>query len=167
MTIRRCWTRWPAAALLGLAACGESGYDGELGGDSRLRGGWTAEFQVASPLRLRSDTAAAGTVRGELVLMENRVVQNVARLHGPPTHYGAYGADFRSAGLPAPPPGRVPTVVARLAGGDSVAMVLDGIGSGIVLTGRLDADSIAGRWSYAGDRAGGANGTFVLRRPRE
>lgn len=167
MTIRRSWTRWSAAGLLGLAACGERGYDGELGGDPRLRGGWTAEFQVASPLRLRSDSAAVGTVRGELVLMENRVVQNVTRLHGPPTHYGAYGADFRSFGLPVPAPGRVPTVTARLAGGDSVALVLDGIGSGIVLTGRLDADSVAGRWTYAGDRAGGANGTFVLRRPKD
>lgn len=167
MTIRRSWTRWSAAAVLGLAACGETGYSGELGGDPRLRGGWTAEFQVASSPRLRSDTAAAEAVRGELVLMENRVVHSAARLHGPPTHYGAYAADFRAAGLPVPPPGRVPTVTARLAGGDSVQMVLDGIGNGILLTGRLDADSVAGRWSYAGDRAGGANGTFVLRRPRE
>lgn len=167
MTIRRRFETWSAAALLGLAACGESGYTGELGGDPRLRGGWTAEFHVASSPRLRTDTASLGTVRGELVLMENRVVQSTARLHGPPTHYGAYGADFRSVGLPVPPPGRVPTVTARLAGGDSVEMVLDGIGSGIVLTGHLDADSIAGRWSYAGDRAGGANGTFVLRRPRD
>ncbi|HEX6372819.1 MAG TPA: hypothetical protein VF006_28110 [Longimicrobium sp.] len=167
MTIQRSWTRWSAAALLGLAACGESGPSGELGGDPRLRGGWTAEFQVASPLRLRTDTATVGTVRGELVLMENRVVQSVARLQGPPTHYGAYGADFRSFGLPVAATGRVPTVAARITSADSVEMVLDGVGSGIVLTGRLDADSVAGRWTYAGDRAGGANGTFVLRRPRD
>lgn len=152
---------------MGLAACGESGPTGELGGDPRLRGGWTAEFQVASPLRVHTDTSTIPTVHGELVLMENRVVQSVARLHGPPTHYGAYGVNFRSFGLPVPPPGRVPTVTARLAAGDSVEMVLDGIGSGILLSGRLDADSIAGRWTYAGDRAGGANGTFVLRRPRD
>jgi hypothetical protein len=167
MTIRIRLGRWSAGTLLGLAACGDAGYTGELGGDPRLRGGWTAEFQVASSLRLRSDSATAGTVRGELVLMENRVVHNVARLRGPPTHYGAYGADFRSFGLPVPAPGRVPTVVARLADGDSVAMVLDGIGSGIVLTGRLESDTIAGRWLYAGDRAGGAHGTFVLRRPKD
>lgn len=167
MTIRRWCGRWSAAALLGLAACEETGPTGELGGDPRLRGGWTAEFQVASSPRLRNDTATVGTVLGELVLMENRVVQSVARLHGPPTHYGAYGADFRSVGLPVPSPGRVPTVTARLARGDSVEMVLDGIGSGIVLTGRLDSDSVAGRWTYAGDRAGGANGTFVLRRPKD
>jgi hypothetical protein len=46
-------------------------------------------------------------------------------------------------------------------------MVLDGIGGGILLTGRLNADSVAGRWTYAGDRAGGASGTFVLRRTRD
>jgi hypothetical protein len=167
MMIPGSWTRWSVAAVLGLAACGETVYSGELGGDPRLRGGWTAEFQVASSPRLRADTATVGTVRGELVLMENRVVHSAARLHGPPTHYGAYAADFRGVGLPVPPPGRVPTVTARLTGGDSVQMVLDGIGRGILLTGRLDADSVAGRWSYAGDRAGGANGTFVLRRPKD
>jgi hypothetical protein len=153
--------------MLALAACADAGYSGELGGDPRLGGGWTAEFQVTSPLRLRGDSAVVESVQGRLVLMENRVVHGVPRLHGPPTHYGAYGADFRGFGLPVPPPGRVPTVAARLSGGDSVEMVLEGIGSGLLLTGRLDADSITGRWTYAGDRAGGANGTFVLRRPKD
>jgi hypothetical protein len=167
MTIRSRWRRWGAAAVLALAGCGDTGYSGELSGDPRLGGGWTAEFHVASPLQLRSDSAAVESVQGQLVLMENRVVHGVPRLHGAPTHYGAYGADFRAFGLPVPPPGRVPTVAARLADGDSVEMVLDGIGSGLLLTGHLDADSITGRWTYAGDRAGGANGTFVLRRPKD
>ena len=162
----RIRTRWSVAALLAVGACGESAAGGALGGDPRLGGGWTAEFWVASPLRL-GDTAAPRNVPGSLVLMENRVVQSFGRLRGPPTHYGAYGADFRPFGLPIPSPGRVPTVTARLAEADSVEMVLDGIGTGILLVGRLDSDSIAGRWSYAGDRAGGANGTFVLRRPAD
>lgn len=167
MTIRNRWGRWGAAALLGLAACGERAYDGELGGDPRLRGGWAADFQLASPLRLRTDTAATTTVHGEVVLMENRLVHAVPRLHGAPSHYGTYGADFRSFGLPVAAAGRVPTVAARITAADSVEMVMDGIGSGIVLTGRMESDSIAGRWWYAGDRAGGAQGTFVLRRPRD
>jgi hypothetical protein len=167
MTIRRGWRRWSAAALLGVAACGDSGPDTSLGGDPRLRGGWTADFQLASPLRLRTDTAAAATVHGEVVLMENRLVRTIPRLHGSPSHYGTYGADFRSFGLPLPTAGRVPTVAARISGADSVEMVMDGIGSGILLTGRMESDTVAGRWWYAGDRAGGAEGTFVLRRPKE
>jgi hypothetical protein len=159
--------RWSAAALLGLAACGETGYTGELGGDPRLRGNWTAEFQVASPLRLRSDTTTVRTVHGEVVLMENRLLYTYPRLHGAPTHYGTYNADFRSMGLLVPAAGKIPTIAARITRADSVEMVMDGVGSGVLLTGRLDADSIAGRWTYAGDRAGGANGTFVLRRPRD
>lgn len=167
MTIRRWTGGWAAAAVLALAGCGEAGPIGQLGGDPRLGGGWTAEFQVVTPMRLTTDTLPVASVIADLVLMENNQVQTVPRLHGPPTHYGAYGGDFRAFGLPVPPAGRVPTVAARLARGDSVEMVLDGIGSGLVLTGRLDSDSIAGRWNYAGDRTGGAHGTFVLRRPRD
>jgi hypothetical protein len=161
------WTRWSAAALLGLAACGGDSGAGELGGDPRLRGGWTADFQLASPLRLRSDSAAGSTIHGEVLLMENRTVHALPQLHGAPTHYGTYGADFRGLGLPVPAAGRVPTIAARTSGADSVEMVMDGIGSGIVLTGRMESDTIAGRWFYAGDRAGGAEGTFVLRRPKK
>ncbi|HEU4885470.1 MAG TPA: hypothetical protein VFT45_24695 [Longimicrobium sp.] len=159
--------RWSAAALLALAACGGDGDGGQLGGDPRLRGGWAADFKLASPLRLTSDSAAGSTIHGEVLLMENRTVRALPQLHGAPTHYGTYGADFRGFGLPVPTAGRVPTIAARISGADSVEMVMEGIGSGIVLTGRMEADTIAGRWSYAGDRAGGAQGTFVLRRPKE
>jgi hypothetical protein len=160
------WTRWSAAALLALAACGGDRSDGELSGDPRLRGAWAADFQLASPLRL-TDTPAGTTIHGEVLLMENRTVRALPPLHGAPTHYGTYGADFSGFGLPVPTAGRVPTIAARTSGADSVEMVMDGIGSGIILTGRMESDTIAGRWSYAGDRAGGAQGTFVLRRPKD
>ena len=161
------WTRWSVAALLALAACGGDRGGGQLGGDPRLRGGWAADFQLASPLRLTSDSAAGSTIHGEVLLMENRTVRALPQLHGAPTHYGTYGADFRGFGLPVPTPGRVPTIAARISGADSVEMVMDGIGGGIRLTGRMESDSIAGRWVYAGDRAGGAQGTFVFRRAKD
>jgi hypothetical protein len=160
------WTRWSVVALLALAACGGDDGGGELGGDPRLRGGWTAEFQLASPLRL-TDTPAGATIHGQVLLMENRTVRALPPLHGAPTHYGTYGADFRGFGLPLPAAGRVPTIAARTSGADSVEMVMDGIGSGIILNGRMESDTVAGRWFYAGDRAGGAEGTFVLRRPKD
>jgi hypothetical protein len=159
-------TQWSAVALLALAACGGDGDGGQPGGDPRLRGDWAADFQVASPLRL-TDGAAGTTVRGEVMLMENHTVHALPRLRGAPSHYGTYGADFRGFGLPAPTAGRVPTIAARGSGADSVEMVMDGIGNGIVLTGRMESDTIAGRWVYIGDRTGGAQGTFVFRRPKD
>ncbi|HYR10212.1 MAG TPA: hypothetical protein VEQ60_20730, partial [Longimicrobium sp.] len=167
MTIRVRWMRWTAVAALATAACDGSGRDGSVPrADTRLDGAWTAEFRLTSPLQL-ANGAPQGSLSAEVVLMENPAVRAVPGLHGTPTHYGAYAADFRPFALPTAATGRVPTVAARLAGGDSVEMVLDGIGSGLLLTGRLDADSVAGRWTYPGDRAGGANGTFVLRRRKD
>ncbi len=128
----------------------------------RLAGRWTGDFRLVVPLRLREDTARAGTLHGEIVLTGSRDPASDPGLAGPPTHLGVHTVDFARFHLGARAHGHVPTAAARLTAGDSVEVMLQP--SRVKLVGRLRGDSIVGRWSYHGDRSAGANGRFILHR---
>jgi hypothetical protein len=152
------------ALLALLAACGGAGVRG-TGADrpERLDGRWALVLRLEEPIQVRGDTAA-GPVRGEISLIDNRVVRSEPALPGRPTHYGVYAADFAPFGFTADV-GRVPTAVARLVGADSVEIALDPEGErAVVLAGKLSGDSVAGHWRYEWGRATGAAGRFVMRR---
>ena len=114
-------------------------------------------------MQLRGDTAAAGTVRGEIALIDDPAQRGVPGLAGRPTHYGVFAADFAPFGF-VPRAGRVPTAVARLVDADSVEIALDPDGDRVLLAGQVVGDSIAGHWRYEWGRATGASGRFVMRR---
>jgi hypothetical protein len=153
----------PLLALL--AACGgPAGALARPDRPERLDGRWALVLRLEEPLRLRADTAAAGAVRGEISLIDNRVVPGAPGVDGRPTHYGVYAADFAPFGFTAGA-GRVPTAVARMLAADSVEIALDPAGGrAVLLAGRLLGDSVAGHWSYEPDRSTGATGRFVMRR---
>jgi hypothetical protein len=153
------------ALLALLAACGAAdGHAGSGGHPERLDGRWSLALRLETPLQLHGDTAAAGTVRGELALIDNPAVRAAPGLGGRPTHYGAYAADFAPFGFAVSSAG-VPTAVARLVDSDSVEIALDPEpGRPVVLAGRLSGDSVAGHWRYEWGRSTGAAGRFVMRR---
>ena len=153
----------PFLALL--AGCGAGVRPGSADRPERLDGRWAMVLRLEEPIQLLGDTAA-GPVRGELSLIDNRAVRSAPGLAGRPTHYGVYAADFAPFGFAAGV-GRVPTAVARLLGADSVEIALDPEGErAVVLAGRLAGDSVAGHWSYEWGRTTGAAGRFVMRRRR-
>jgi hypothetical protein len=127
-----------------------------------LTGVWHAEFRVTAPLIGRK---AGGTVAGMLVLMPNRYLSSAGSGIPVPTHYGAYGADFRPFGFDPRPRDRVPTVRAALTPNDSVVMVLGSVSQdeGFVLRGRLEDGVVRGTWRNDMHIAGAA-GEVVLRR---
>jgi hypothetical protein len=152
------------ALLALLAACGGAGGpSARTAHPERLDGRWSVALRLEEPMQLHGDTAAAGTVRGEIALIDDSVAQTFAGLGGRPTHYGVFAADFARFGFAAGA-GRVPTAVARLLD-DSVEIALDPEpGRPVVLAGRLAGDSVAGRWRYEWGRSAGASGRFVMRR---
>jgi hypothetical protein len=87
-----------------------------------------------------------------------------AGLSGVPTHVGVYSADLRPLGLT--PGAAVPTLVARLAGGDSVEIAFDPVqGPAFQGSGTLAGDSVTGRWWTGGGwTAGRSSGHFIMRR---
>ncbi|HEV7588727.1 MAG TPA: hypothetical protein VGO40_11490 [Longimicrobium sp.] len=153
----------PLLALL--AACaGAGGGLGRADRPERLDGRWSMALRLEEPMQLHSDTAAAGTVRGEIALIADSVSPAVPGLGARPTHYGVYTADFARFGFGASA-GRVPTAVARLMDADSVEIALDPEpGRPVMLAGRLAGDSVAGHWRYEWGRSAGASGRFVMRR---
>ncbi|HVG43656.1 MAG TPA: hypothetical protein VM890_02965 [Longimicrobium sp.] len=153
----------PLLALL--AACGGAdGHPARVDRPERLDGRWSVALRLEEPMQLHGDTVAAGTVRGEIALIDNPAVRVAPGLGGTPTHYGVYAADFARFGFAAGA-GQVPTAVARLLDADSVEIALDPApGRPVVLAGRLAGDSVAGHWRYAWGRSAAAAGRFVMRR---
>jgi hypothetical protein len=153
----------PLLALL--AACGGAGGpSARTAHPERLDGRWSLALRLEEPMQLHGDTAAAGTVRGEIALIDDSLARTVTGLGGQPTHYGVFAADFARFGFAASA-GRVPTAVARLLDADSVEIALDPEpGRPVILAGRLAGDSVAGHWRYEWGRSTGASGRFVMRR---
>lgn len=157
---------WPAATLLLLAgvACGRTAAD-QPEHPERLDGEWTVEFHLEHPATLTQNTARVPPVRGTVVLLENERARRIEGFSGVPTHYGVYSADLRPLGLGIG--GQVPTLVARLAGADSVEIAFDPEqGRRFVGRGALAGDSVAGHWSAGSGRtAGRSSGRFVMHHP--
>jgi hypothetical protein len=164
---RICLLGW-AGLVIATAACDRSrpAPPGEEPGN--LEGSWTLELRLEHPPQLRADTGAMKPVRGEVALLRNsRPRRADGEMRNLPTHYGSHTLDVRSFGIPLPPAGRVPTVSARLAKGDSVVLILEpeARGGGLTVAGRLKGDSAAGRWWWHGPgRSPGASGRFTMRR---
>lgn len=156
-----------AAFLLLLAgtACGRAGLDSRPDHPERLDGEWTAEFHLEHPATITRDTAGVPAVRGTVVLLENERVRATDGLSGAPTHYGVYSANLRPLDLPGG--AQVPTLVARLARGDSVEIAFDPqLGRPFTGRGVLAGDSISGHWWSGGSRTvPRSSGRFVMRRP--
>ena len=148
-----------------LAACGGAGgRSARADRPERLDGRWSVSLRLEEPIRLHGDTAAAGTVRGEIALIDDPVARSAPGLGGSSTHYGVYAADFARFGFAAGA-ARVPTAVARLLDADSVEIALDPeAGHAVRLAGRLAGDSVAGHWRYVSGRSAAAAGRFVMRR---
>lgn len=154
------------ALAASLAACGPR--RGVLPPDedraAELTGIWHAEFRVTTPLAGRE---AGKVVAGTLVLMPNGYLGSRGAGTPVPTHYGAYGADFRPFGFDTRSRGRVPTVSAALSSDDSVVMSLESGGGAqdgsFVFRGRLEAGVVRGTWRNDMHIAGAA-GELVLRR---
>ncbi len=156
--------RFRALPLLALlAACGGGvGRSARADHPERLDRRWAIDLRLEEPIELRGDTAAAGTVRGEIALIDNRAPRS-SLVAGQPTHFGVYAADFAPFGFTASA-GRIPTAAARLLGPDSVEISLDPAGGqAVMLRGKLAGDSIVGRWRYDAGRSAGAAGRFVMR----
>jgi len=153
----------PLLALL--AACGGAdGHPARVDRPERLDGRWSVALRLEEPIQLHGDTAVAGTVRGEIALIDNPAPRAAPGLGGSPTHYGVYAADFAPFGF-ATGAAPVPTAVARLLDADSVEIALDPEADhAVVLAGRLAGDSVAGHWRYESGRAAAAAGRFVMRR---
>lgn len=149
--------------LLGSAACGRAGHAAQADHPERLDGPWTLELRVEHPITASAVTPHPDPVRGSVVLMENAPA--APAVPAGDTHYGAYAADLRALGVN--PAAGVPTLVARMAGADSVQFTVEpGTARPLHARGRLDGDSVAGHWWTEGGRvAGGSSGRFVLRRP--
>ncbi|HEU4881371.1 MAG TPA: hypothetical protein VFT45_03970 [Longimicrobium sp.] len=150
---------------MAMAACGRSADAGRPEHLERLDGEWTVEFHLEHPATLTQDTAGVPPVRGTVVLLENDRVRRIEGQSGLPTHYGVYSADLRPLDLPNT--SQVPTLVARLAYGDSVEIAFDPE-QGRPFTGRgvLAGDSVTGQWWTRGGRtAGRSSGRFTMRRP--
>jgi hypothetical protein len=155
------------AVALGLAlgACGRGGNDAAPVRPQRLDGAWTVELRLEHSATLTRAAAAVPPVRGTVVLLENERARRIPGLSGVPTHYGVYSADLRTLDLGTA--GQVPTLVARLAGADSVEIAFDPErGHAFVGRGTLEGDSIRGRWwTPAGRTVGRSSGRFTMRRP--
>jgi hypothetical protein len=155
----------PALLLLAAAACGRAADPARAAHPERLDGQWTVEFYLEHPATLTRDTAGVPPVKGTVVLLEGPRPRRVDGLSGPADHYGVYSADLRPLDLPGT--AQVPTLVARLAAGDSVEIAFDP-GQGHLFAGRgvLAGDSVTGRWwAHAGRTTGRSSGRFTLRRP--
>jgi len=149
--------------LLLFAACGVAGgRPARPDHPERLDRRWALDLRLEEPLALRGDTLTAGTVRGEIALIDNPAVRG-ALVAGRPTHFGVYTADFAPFGFTVAT-GGIPTAAARLLGADSVEISLDPAdGRAVVLRGRLAGDSIVGHWRYEAGRSAAAAGRFVMR----
>lgn len=154
------------AVLLLAAACGAGEPGGRLEHPERLDGTWTVEFRLEHSAILTRDPAEVQPVRGTVVLVENDRARRIAGVSGVPTHYGVYAADLRPLDLPGT--GQVPTLVARLASGDTVEIGFDPeLGRPFVGRGTLAGDSVIGHWwTHMGGRTvGRSSGRFIMRRP--
>lgn len=151
--------------LLAGAACGRAGLAPPAEHPERLDGEWTAEFHLEHPATLTRDTAGVPVVRGTVVLVESDRTRRITGLADVPTHYGVYSADLRPLDLPGT--SHVPTLVARLARGDSVEIAFDPEqGHPFAGQGILAGDSVTGHWWTRGGRtAGRSSGRFIMRRP--
>lgn len=160
--IRRALPRTSALLLLlASAACGRDGHAARPQHPERLDGAWSMEFRVEHPITAPATPPAP--VRGSVLLMENAPAAPAVPARD--THYGAYTGDLSALGVT--PAAGVPTLVARMAGADSVQFTVDGgTARPLHARGRLYGDSVAGHWWTDGGRvAGGSSGRFVLRRP--
>jgi len=154
-----------AGALLLLAAAACSRADASRPDHpERLDGAWTVELRLEQPATLTRDTLGVPPVRGTVVLLENERVRGAAGLSGAPTHVGVYSADLAPLALRSG--GEVPTLVARMAAGDSVEIAFDPArGHPFVGRGVLAGDSVTGHWWAGGGRtAGRSSCRFVMRR---
>lgn len=156
-----------ARVLLPLAAAGCGAGAGVERAErlERLDGAWTVAFRLEHPATLSRDAAGVPPVRGTVVLLENERPRAIDGLSGVPTHYGVYAADLRP--LDGPGPDHVPTLVVRLARGDSVQIAFDPEqGHSLAGRGVLAGDSVSGRWWSGGTRtAPRSSGRFTMRRP--
>jgi hypothetical protein len=155
----------PALLLLAAAACGRAADPTRTAHRERLDGQWAVEFHLEHPATLTRDTAGVPPVNGAVVLLEDARPRRVEGLSGPATHYGVYSADLRPLDLPGTE--QVPTLVARLAAGDSVEIAFDpDQGHPFAGRGVLAGDSVTGRWwTHAGRTTGRSSGRFTMRRP--
>jgi hypothetical protein len=162
--VRAAMRSTAALVLLATGACGRARAADATGHPERLDGQWTVEFHLEHPATLTRDPSGVPPVRGTVVLLENQRARRIPGLSGIPTHYGVYSADLRPLDLPST--GQVPTLVARLASGDSVEIAFDPErGHPFAGTGVLVGDSVAGHWwTRSGRTAGRSSGRFTMRR---
>ncbi|HEX8319593.1 hypothetical protein [Longimicrobium sp.] len=155
----------PALLLLAGAACERGADTTRAAHPERLHGEWTVEFHLEHRATLTRDTIGPPPVNGSVVLLEDSRHRRIEGLSGPATHYGVYSADLRSLDLPAT--AQVPTLMARLARGDSVEFAFDpGQGHPFAGRGVLAGDSLTGQWWTRGGRTTGrSSGRFTMRRP--
>lgn len=134
--------------------------------DREITGAWSAEFRLVG--QPRASPAPSGRLaKGELAFIRSgwasdRYLLKVRSL----TAFGVYDVDFNALGFEARPRNEAPVAGARAYSADSVEVVLNPQQDhgGVELQGRLEGDSVVGRWYHV--RTGGASGTFVLRRLR-
>lgn len=166
--MRNSGMRAAAALLLALSAsgCERARRPADVPGADALTGEWSAELVVTQPLAGRTLAAPAPAARGTLSLLRDGRARRVPGLTGPPTHVGARTVRLRPLGFEPRPPGGVPGVAARWIAPDSVEMAFESATPDelFVIRGRMEGDSIAGRWHYGSRGAGGSFGRVVLRR---
>jgi hypothetical protein len=155
----------PALLLLAGAACERGAGTTGAAHPERLDGEWTVEFHLEHPATLTRDTLGVPPVNGTVVLLEDARPRRIEGLSGLATHYGVYSADLRPLDLPGS--AQVPTLVARLADGDSVEVAFDPEqGHPFAGRGVLAGDSVTGHWWTRGGRTTGrSSGRFTMRRP--
>ena len=120
---------------------------------------------------LLTDSAGVRTesVRGALALLRRiqNKPQSIWMSLPEPTHIGVYSANLQSVGVTTELEGPMPHAGAKILGHDSVEVVLNPAPDhgAVILTGRVEADSITGTWLVT-SYGEGTRGQFVMRRQR-
>ncbi len=133
---------------------------------NRLSGVWNMQLElVRSPLIAFDASHAPREIRGKLELLVNSSLDRSFEGVGIPTNYGSYDLDLTRFGFDPRTAGVPPTAVAGLVSKDSVGIILSpGSDTGrMILVGRLEGETVSGRWRVTLERATG-DGRFILRR---
>lgn len=132
----------------------------------QLAGAWDILFHLdLSPVLTLDAARAPREIAGRIVLLVNRSVAHSYGRMGVPTNYGSYDIDLSRYGFDPRISSVTPTVVAGSMGADSVELLLSphGESEGMVMRGRISADTVRGVWNVS-QRASGGEGTFVMTR---
>jgi hypothetical protein len=128
----------------------------------RLVGLWSAELTRDLPV---ADNLPARQAAGEIALTLNEARLSAPGVSSPPVYFGTYDLDFGAIGVITGLRKDIPGIAGTLRGPDTLVLHLTvDPPREIVFVGRIQGDSVVGRWNARQPRGVDAAGDFVLRR---